>query len=148
MTQTRALAFANHLTAAGVATVVAFPEDGPAGGGERVRYGERAKAPTAVIEHAGDGAEQHVGLAGAGAQVIVSFRSGWQAPLGNAVAPVIAVAGDADLYSALRDDFDAGPDIESAALLELVIAAFNGERTAAERRGARDFVVRRVARTM
>lgn len=148
LTLTRALAHANFLTEAGIAWVVAYPEDGPGGGGERLRYGERAKTPTAVLEHAGGGAEQHVGLAGAGAQVIVSLRAGWQAPLGNAVAPVIAVAGDPELFRALENDFDAGPEASHEALLERVIAAFNGEPTAAERRGARDFVVRRVARTM
>lgn len=148
LTQSRAMALANFLTGAGIAWVVAQPEEGPAGAGERLRYGERAKTPAAVVEHAGEGAEQHVGLAGAGAQVIVSLRAGWQAPLGNAVAPVIAVAGDPELHAALADDFDAGPEASPEQLLEQVIGAFNGEPTAAERRGARDFVVRRVARTM
>jgi altronate dehydratase len=115
---------------------------------ERIRYGERASSELAAVEHAGDGAEQHVGLAGAGAQVIVSIREGWQAPVGCAIAPVIAVAGDQAMYEALEDDFDLGPSASANGIFQQSVAAFNGELTASERRGARDFILRRIARTM
>jgi altronate dehydratase large subunit len=99
------------------------------------------------------GAEAHVALAGAGAQVIVSLRGRAQAPLGFAVCPVIVVGQDAELYAALHDDFDldAGDDAPAELaerIAERVAAVADGEPTASERRGARDFVLRRLAVTM
>jgi len=92
-------------------------------------------------------AESHVALAGAGAQVIVSLRGAGEAPLGFAVCPVVAVGRDPAMYAALHDDFDlgeAGVD-EVVARVEATLA---GEPTASERRGARDFVLHRLAVTM
>ncbi|MDO8211152.1 UxaA family hydrolase [Conexibacter sp. CPCC 206217] len=99
------------------------------------------------------GAEAHVSLAGQGAQAIVSLRGAQEAPIGFATCPVIAVAGDPELYAALHDDFDldAGDDAPAALaerIAERVAAVADGERTASERRGARDFVLRRLAVTM
>ncbi|HEY4277278.1 MAG TPA: UxaA family hydrolase [Conexibacter sp.] len=99
------------------------------------------------------GAEAHVALAGAGAQVIVSPRGPQEAPLGFAVCPVIAVARDAELYAALHDDFDLGddgdaPDALVERIAQRVEAVIDGEPTASEQRGARDFVLRRLAVTM
>lgn len=91
--------------------------------------------------------ESHVALAGTGAQVIVSLRGAGEAPLGFAVCPVIAVAEDSAMYAALHDDFDvAAGDI--AAVIERIEATLDGEPTASERRGARDFVLHRLAVTM
>jgi altronate dehydratase len=114
-------------------------------------YGDPAPAGRlSFIEEPGEGAEQHVALAAAGAQVLVSLRSPGQAPVGFAICPVIAVA--ARLYSALADDFDVDgsgdPDAVATEIFDRVIAVFNGEPSASERRGARDFALGRVARTM
>lgn len=95
--------------------------------------------------------ESHVALAGAGAQVIVSLRGAGEAPLGFAVCPVIAVARDAALYAALRDDFDLpdeDPERTVADVTAAIEAAAAGEPTASERRGARDFILHRLAMTM
>ena len=122
---------------AGARAVIAVPGSGPA-----VRSGT-------VLEQAGDGAEQHVALAGAGAQVIVSLRGPGRPAHGFATGPVVAVAGDPDIFDALRDDFDLNGAATSAdEIWRRAVAAFNGEHTASELRGARDFVLRRIARTM
>lgn len=116
-------------------------------------YGDLAPAgQLSLIEHAGEGSEQHVALAAAGAQVLVSLGRPGQAPVGFAICPVIAVAGDARMYAALIDDFDIDgsrqPEAAAAEIFQRVIAVFNGEQSASERRGARDFALGRVARTM
>jgi altronate dehydratase len=101
----------------------------------------------------------HTELAARGAQAIVSLCGPGEAPLGFAVCPVIAVSGDRALYDALRDDFDLcaegidGPDGSAAEaharrIADLVLATCAGEPTAAERRGATDFVLERLAVTM
>jgi altronate dehydratase large subunit len=119
----------------------------------RIAYA--APAPpsgAAVMLEAGDGAEQHVGLAGAGAQVLVSLRGHGQAPIGHAICPVVAVGCDPAMYAALVDDFDlegsADTDVLADQIWTRVRAAFSGQATASEQRGARDFSLRRVARTM
>jgi altronate dehydratase large subunit len=91
--------------------------------------------------------EAHVALAGAGAQVIVSVRGAGEAPLGFAVCPVVAVAQDPAMYAALHDDFDVAPG-SVADVVDRVQATLDGEPTASERRGARDFVLHRLAVTM
>ncbi|GAC1653023.1 MAG: hypothetical protein NVS9B1_01500 [Candidatus Dormibacteraceae bacterium] len=145
-------AVAAAAAAAGVSVVIATPGPRPEGlwpDAPTVGYGDRAPAGRSVIEHAGEGPEQHVALAGAGAQVIVSLRGPGEAPHGCATVPVVAVAGDAAMFSALADDFDLdGSQVSGAEVLALVIAVFNGQPAAAERRGAHDFVLRRIARTM
>jgi altronate dehydratase len=99
------------------------------------------------------GAEAHVTLARLGAQLLLSLPPAEEAPLGFAVVPVVAVGRDSDLHRALADDFDlilAGePPAEAAALVfDRLLAHAGGEETAAERRGARDFVLHRLAVTM
>jgi altronate dehydratase len=95
------------------------------------------------------GPERHVQLAAAGAQVIVSLRGRGQGAVGFAVCPVLAVAGDPALFRALRDDFDLdGGAAGGDAIVDRAVATFNGEPTAAERRGARELVLRRLAPSM
>jgi altronate dehydratase len=99
------------------------------------------------------GAEAHVTLAGLGARLLLSLPPAEEAPLGFAVVPVVAVGRDSDLHRALADDFDLilddGATPEAAALVfARLIAHANGEETAAEQRGARDFVLHRLAVTM
>jgi altronate dehydratase large subunit len=100
------------------------------------------------------GAESHVALAAAGAQIIVSLPVPDEAPIGFAVAPVVAVGRECELHEALADDFDVltEPDEDADALAAriaaVVLAAVNGALTASETRGARDFVMHRLAVTM
>jgi altronate dehydratase len=94
-----------------------------------------------------------VELAATGAQVIVSLCGYGVLPLGTPVSPVIAVALDATICKALRSDFDidgTGGDPRAVAeeVTETVIGVFNGAGTAAEQRGAADFVLNRTAVTM
>lgn len=152
-------ALTRRALAAGARVLVAASGSGAEWGGSlwdgapRIRYA--APAPpsgAAVMDEAGEGAEQHVGLAGAGAQVLVSLRGHGQAPIGHAICPVVAVGCDATMYAALMDDFDVDGSADADELADRiwtrVRAAFNGEATASEQRGARDFSLRRVARTM
>lgn len=98
------------------------------------------------------GPEGHVELAGRGAQLIVSLLGADQAPTGFALCPVIAVGCCSNLHRALAGDLDIGADPARdevpRQVVELVIAAAEGAETASERRGARDLVLRRLARTM
>jgi altronate dehydratase large subunit len=98
------------------------------------------------------GPELHPDLAADGAQVIVSWCADGEAPVGFAVCPVIAVAGDSAMYEALTDDFDldgggAADDVADA-IISRAVEIFNGEPSASERRGAQDFLLRRLLRTM
>jgi altronate dehydratase len=100
------------------------------------------------------GAEAHVALAGAGAQVIVSLPVPEEAPIGFAICPVVAVGRDTELHEALADDFDVHvlPEETAERLAERIAARVHehagGPPTASERRGARDFVLHRLAVTM
>jgi altronate dehydratase large subunit len=114
-------------------------------GAAELSYGERANGRLAALPDAGRGAEQDVALAAAGAQVIVSFVGPGHAPTGFATCPVVAVGLDPEVFAALEDDFDMDG---SGDVWSRLIAVFNGELSAAERRGARDFMLRRTARTM
>jgi altronate dehydratase len=127
--------------------VVGIDADGPLADavcGVAAQRGARA-----VRGSGAPGPGRHVELAAAGAQVIVSVRGRGQGPVGFAVCPVLAVAGDPGLYRALRDDFDLDGDaVDAETIFERAVLAFNGEQTASERRGAHDFVLRRLARSM
>lgn len=99
------------------------------------------------------GAEAHVTLAGLGAQLLLGLPAAAEAPLGFATVPVVAVGRDCELHRALADDFDLilaeKLDSKAAALVfERLLLHAGGEPTAAERRGARDFVLHRLAVTM
>ncbi len=124
---------------------------GPFGQAGSAGYGERPAGPLSLAPPGGSAAEQHTGLAAAGAQVIVSLRGPRQAPLGSPVCPVISVAGDERTYLALADDFDIGGDVSGPDLARLLwsraVSVFNGELTAAERRGAREFALSRITRS-
>jgi altronate dehydratase large subunit len=112
----------------------------------------RAGGATLVVAEGGRGFETHADLAAAGAQIIVSWCDAGEGPLGFVVCPVIAVSGDPELFAALRDDFDldgtGDPAEVAAAVWARVAVTFDGQQTASERRGAVDFSLRRLARTM
>ncbi len=126
-------------TGASVVVAGAWP------GAAELIYGERAGGRLAAVSDPGQGAEQDVALAAAGAQIIVSFVGRGQAPIGFATCPVIAVGLDPDLFAALEDDFDMEG---SGDVWGRLIGIFDGEQSASERRGARDFMLRRTSRTM
>lgn len=126
-------------------------EDDPAL--EAIGTALRARGLRPVVTGGRSGPEAHVALAGAGAQVIVSLRGPGQPPMGFAVCPVIAVGRDPELFAALRDDFDLdasglSPDALADRIGDAVLAVCDGQPTASEQRGARDFVLRRLAMTM
>ena len=91
-------------------------------------HGDRAPGASTALTGAGHGAQQHVALAAAGAQVIVAFPALDDAPVGFAVCPVIAVAGSSPLHSALGDDFDLGPDATLEELWAKTLAVLAGCR--------------------
>ncbi len=101
-----------------------------------------------------EGPEAHVELAAAGAVAIVSRPPAEEAPMGFAVAPVVAVGHRSELHEAIAEDFDVVPAAgeEPGALAQRVLEATlehaAGEPTAAESRGSREFVLRRLAVTM
>jgi altronate dehydratase len=101
-----------------------------------------------------DGPEAHVELAAAGAAILVSRPPAEEAPMGFAVAPVVAVGHRSELHEAIAEDFDVSPGADEApdALAQRVLAATlehaAGGLTAAESRGSREFVLRRLAVTM
>jgi altronate dehydratase large subunit len=149
-------AFAKQVAEAGVALVVALPGvradlPAPLADAPIIAYGEIAAGPLSVTVEASSLAEQHAALAASGAQVIVSLCSRGQAPAGSPICPVLAVALDPEMFAVLRDDFDLDgsgePEEVAAALLTRAVAAFNGDLTAAERRGAQDFALHRLIRS-
>ena len=107
-----------------------------------------APGASTVLSGAGRGAQQHVALAAAGAQVIVAFPALDDAPVGFAVCPVIAVAGSSPLHAALADDFDLASDATADELWALLLAVLGGAQTAAEARGSRVFALDRLAMSM
>ncbi|PSR22571.1 MAG: carbohydrate hydrolase [Sulfobacillus acidophilus] len=116
-----------------------------------VDYAERpTRAGLVVMDTPGHDVMQFVGMAAAGAQVIV-FTTGRGTPTGAAIAPVIKVSTRTDLKHQLPDliDFDAGPVIDGYLTVEQVGEALwrkirlvaSGELVAAERWGHREFGV-------
>jgi len=112
----------------------------------------RRAGATLLVPEAGRGSETHPDLAAGGAQIIVSWCGPGEGPLGFVICPVIAVSGDAELYAAMHEDFDLDgtgePAEAAAAIWERSAETFDGRPTASERRGARDFSLRRLGRTM
>ena len=115
------------------------------------RFGAAAPPGAAtVLTGAGHGAQQHVALAAAGAQVIVAFPALDDAPVGFPVCPVIAVAGGSALHAALGDDFDLRADAtrRRRAVVARRSPCSAGAQTAAEARGSRVFALERLAMSM
>lgn len=95
----------------------------------------------------------HAELAAAGATVIVAWCGPGEGPRSFAVVPVLSVSGDPELAAALGEDFDdrvdpADPEAAGARLAAAAAACFSGEPCAAERRGAAEFTLPRLARSM
>lgn len=92
------------------------------------------------------------GLVAAGSQVVV-FTTGRGNPMGNAIAPVIKVTGNAHTYQHMQEDMDldASPIIAGAEtvaqvgqrLFDLTLRVIGGETTAAEALGQHQFMMLR-----
>ncbi|MCY0878947.1 MAG: UxaA family hydrolase [Firmicutes bacterium] len=116
---------------------------------EVVDYAERPRRQGLVVmDTPGHDVMQFVGMAAAGAQVIV-FTTGRGTPTGAAIVPVIKVSTRTELKRQLPEliDFDAGPVIDGYLTVEQVGEALwrkirsvaSGELTAAERWRHREF---------
>jgi altronate dehydratase large subunit len=114
-----------------------------------IDYAERPKTQGLVVmDTPGHDVMQLVGMAAAGAQVIV-FTTGRGTPTGSAICPVIKMSTRTALKRELPDliDIDAGPIIDGHLTVEEVgwqlyrkiLAVANGELVAAERLGHREF---------
>ncbi len=107
-----------------------------------------------MAERGQRGSASHVWLTAQGAQLLVSLPDADEGPVGFAISPVLAVAADSELHRGLADDFDIVPDDDeaevafAARIAERVLVHAGGVPTAAERRGAVDCVIRRLAVTM
>jgi hypothetical protein len=124
----------------------------PWSGSARIGHGAVPTAPLSIMEGSGSGAQQHTGLAAAGCQVILSIRGKSEGPLGSPICPVISVSLHGPTFEALADDFDidassSPADTAADHVWDLALKAFSGGSTASERRGARDFALRRIARS-
>lgn len=150
--QLLARAASQHRTAAGDDQLVLGLDDSAAPFAPVLRDAATAARMRLVEPHAGTGPQVHADLAVRGAQVIVSWCPPGEAPRGFAVCPVVAVAADADDFAAMPDDFDLGSDgpldAVAARILASARAVFSGEPSAAERRGAHEFELRRLTRSM
>jgi len=118
---------------------------------EVLDYAEPANKPgLSLLCTPGGDVESTTGLAGSGANVIV-FTTGLGTPTGNAVAPLLKMSTNTDLFNRMRDiiDINAGTIItgedtietKGEELLELIIKTASGEFTpAAVRLGQDDFI--------
>jgi len=88
-----------------------------------------------------------------GAQVVV-FTTGRGSPTGNPIAPVIKVASNTPMFGRMEEhmDVNAGTIVEGVEstesvgrrIFEAIAAAAQGEQTAAERLGHREFAINRI----
>ena len=137
----------------GAAVVVSDSGSGsyatPDGASEHPAY-VHLEHPSGVImlSGTGHGAQQHVALAAAGADLIVSFPGLDDAPVGFSICPVIAVGGPSPLHAALGDDFDLAHDASADELWATALAVLGGAQTAAELRSSRVFALERLAMSM
>jgi altronate dehydratase large subunit len=98
----------------------------------------------------GNDLESVSGLVGAGAHIVV-FTTGRGNPMGNAIAPVIKVTGNAHTYARMGDDIDidastviSGQEtIEEvgARIYALCLRVASGEQPVAEVLGHREFLL-------
>lgn len=119
-----------------------------------VEYAEEPRVRGLVVmDTPGNDIEQMVGMVAAGAQV-VAFTTGRGTPTGSPIAPCVKIATNSGVFHRMRDDLDAdaGTILDGTETLErvgerifdAVVAAANGEPTAAERHGNREFSLSRI----
>lgn len=121
---------------------------------EVIGYAERPSAHGLVImDTPGNDVESVVGMVAGGAQVVV-FTTGRGSPTGNPIAPVIKVASNSPMYRRMEEhmDVNAGTVVEGVETTEhvgrrifaAIVAVAQGEPTAAERLGHREFAINRI----
>jgi len=94
-----------------------------------------------------------VGLVAGGCQVI-AFTTGRGTPTGSPIAPCLKISTTTGLFERMAGDVDvdagtilsAGETLEAAGgrIFEALLAVAGGELTGSERRGHREFALRRV----
>ena len=123
-----------------------------------LRFGERpAGKGLYVMDTPGQDAECTTGMVAGGAQIVV-FTTGRGTPLGNPVAPVIKVTGNALTCARMGDHIDytveglmagnADPRALATGLMDLVVAVANGQLVKAEVLGHREFALHRISQTI
>jgi altronate dehydratase large subunit len=123
-----------------------------------LRFGERPSGKGLyVMDTPGQDAECTTGMVAGGAQVVV-FTTGRGTPLGNPVAPVIKVTGNALTAQRMADHIDyrvdslitgsASSENLARGLWELLLEVADGRLVAAEVLGHREFALHRVGRTI
>ena len=105
-----------------------------------------------VMDTPGLDVESVTGMVGGGAQVVL-FTTGLGTPTGNPIAPVVKITGNGNTARTMADNIDvdvsgvltSDESIDGAAdrLLETLFAVCNGEPTATERLGHREFAIHR-----
>ncbi len=125
---------------------------------EVVPYGARPeKKGLAIMDGPALDAVVLSGFSSAGAQVMV-FTTGRGSPLGSAIAPVVKVATNSQIYARMPDNIDinAGTIVEGTEtlrekgrqILEEVLAAASGKETASEKLGHREFAIHTLGPTL
>ncbi len=116
-------------------------------------YGQRPTKPgLSFMDTPGNDPASVTGLVGAGCQ-IVTFTTGRGNPMGNAIAPVIKITGNAATYARLGEDMDvnASPIVSGEETIyqvgrriyDLCLRVASGEQTAAELGGHAEFAMLR-----
>jgi altronate dehydratase large subunit len=110
-----------------------------------------------VMDTPGQDAECTTGMVAGGAQIVV-FTTGRGTPLGNPVAPVIKVTGNARTAERMADHIDfrvdslmagsGNPQDLADGLWNLLLEVANGRLVAAEALGHREFALHRLGRTI
>ncbi|GMQ93510.1 MAG: UxaA family hydrolase [Acidimicrobiia bacterium] len=133
------------------ATVVLATEPGEASGpwalADKIILGDRPDSGLNCVVDSGHGSQHHVGLAAAGAQVIISYPEPGRTPFGFVSCPVISVASGGRLHTAIQGDFDFGPDTPTEDVWDGIASVFSGSATVAERLGSAEFLVPRRRRS-
>ena len=117
-------------------------------------YGQAPTQPgLSFMDTPGNDLASVTGLVAAGSQIVV-FTTGRGNPMGNALAPVIKVTGNAQTYARMGDDIDinAGTIISGQKTLKQVgddilgfcLSVASGEKTAAEAMGNAEFALLRL----
>ena len=125
---------------------------------EFIGYAQRPTQRGLVIMNtAGQDAESVTGMVAGGAEVVL-FTTGRGSPVGCPIAPVVKVASNSAMYRRLTDDMDvnAGTIVESGEsvsdvgrrIFEWILAAANGEQTAAELWAQGEFAISILGRRM
>ena len=126
--------------------------------GPALPVGERPAGRGLYVMDTPDADEVAVTAMAAGGSQLCLFSTGRGTPLGNAIAPVIKVCGNARTLAVLEDsvDFSTLPILEGRAsreelagqLFQMVIDVCNGQPTNAEIIGHQEFAIHRVGPTV